>query len=90
MNCTNIESGIIRTKNLLKRDPNEVITHNFDGSVSELFQNEWINKNRKKRSCRYSDEIKKFAVTLHFYSPKVYNYCRYIFQIVIVIYKNLK
>lgn len=73
-----------RAKNLLERDPSEVIAQNFGGSIGELFQNEWVNKNRNKKGCRYSDEIKKFAVTLHFYSPKAYNYCRYIFQIVIV------
>jgi len=90
VNCINAENyiNVIRRKNLLDKDPSEIIAHNFGGSTAELFQNEWINKNREKKGCRYSDEIKKFAVTLHYYSPKAYNYCRYISQIIICIYKS--
>ncbi|XP_019887712.2 THAP domain-containing protein 1 isoform X2 [Ooceraea biroi] len=67
----------LREKNLLGRDPSEVISTNFDERVDEVFKNEWNNRNGKKKGCRYSDEIKKFAVTLHFYSPKAYNYYRF-------------
>ncbi|XP_032687776.1 THAP domain-containing protein 1-like [Odontomachus brunneus] len=42
---------ILRTKNLLERDPSEIIANNFDASISKLFQNEWINKNRNKKGC---------------------------------------
>jgi len=52
-----------------------IIAENFDGTISELFKNERTNKSRNK-NCRYSEEIKKFVATLHFYSPKAYNYCK--------------
>jgi hypothetical protein len=44
------------------------------GSILELFNNELKNSN-KKTGCCYSKEIKEFASTLHFYSPKAYNFC---------------
>lgn len=45
------------------------------GSILELFDNELKNSN-KVTGCRYSKEMKKFALTLHYYSPKAYNFCR--------------
>ncbi|EFN79063.1 hypothetical protein EAI_03846 [Harpegnathos saltator] len=71
---------MFRTKNLLEREGSDIITKNFSGHIGEIFQNEWKNANRNKKGYRYSDEIKKFAVTLHFYSPKAYNYCREILK----------
>lgn len=45
------------------------------GNVFELFKNE--SKNHDKTTGRiYTQEMKEFALTLHYYSPKAYNYCR--------------
>jgi len=45
------------------------------GSLLELFNNELKNSN-KGTGCRYPKEMKQFALTLHYYSPKAYNFCR--------------
>lgn len=45
------------------------------GSVADLFKNETKN-NDKTTGRRYTKEIKQLALTLHFYSPKAYNFCR--------------
>lgn len=45
------------------------------GSILELFNNELKNSN-KGTGCRYSKDMKEFALTLHYYSPKAYNFCR--------------
>ena len=43
--------------------------------VSELFTNEVVNGGRKKRGGRrYSEEIKKLCLTLHYYSPRAYKF----------------
>ncbi|KAF0307773.1 DNA transposase THAP9 [Amphibalanus amphitrite] len=43
--------------------------------VSELFANEVVNGGRKKRGGRrYSEEIKKLCLTLHYYSPRAYKF----------------
>lgn len=67
---------INRQKNLLGNDGCELIEKNFNRMVGDLFENECKNRNKLRKGCRYTDEIKKFALTLHFYSPKAYNYCR--------------
>ena len=41
----------------------------------ELFKNQ-LKNSKKGTNSRYSDSIKQFAVSLHFYSPKAYEYVR--------------
>ena len=58
-----------REQRLLETDQCEILKANLSAEAQELFLNE------QKQSCttpagrRYSDELKTFAVTLHFYSP---------------------
>jgi len=41
------------------------------------FLNDMINnENVEPKGRRYHDDVKKFAITLYFYSPKAYNYVR--------------
>ncbi|XP_067203722.1 THAP domain-containing protein 1-like isoform X3 [Linepithema humile] len=47
---------------------------------SEIFKNDHKNKNKQK-GRRYSEDIKRFALTLHYHSPKAYGYCRTIFKL---------
>jgi len=42
----------------------------------ELFQNEIANADRSATNKRYSDKMKEFCLTLHFYSPKAYEFLR--------------
>lgn len=50
-------------------------TINFADSVIDLFKNESKNSN-KTTGRRYTKEMKQLALTLHYYSPKAYNFCR--------------
>lgn len=49
---------------------------NFEGITQEIFKNEIKNKSQAGGGRRYSLNIKKFALTLHYYSPKAYVFCR--------------
>src|SRR5271155_57914 len=49
---------------------------NVSDVARELFKSELKNRKRNKSGMRYSDELKKFALTLHFYSPRAYEYVR--------------
>ena len=44
-------------------------------------QNELNDANRVAKGCRYSDEVKQFILTLHYYSPRAYKYCRSILRL---------
>jgi hypothetical protein len=52
----------------------------IDGCLSELIKNQAINRQRK-RNKNFSQKIKEFAFTMHFYSPRSYAYLRSIFDL---------
>lgn len=61
----------------LVQDPLEqVLLDNFEGMSLELFKNIKKNRSRNRKGHRYSQELKKFALTLYYNSPKAYKYCR--------------
>ncbi|XP_003240448.1 THAP domain-containing protein 2-like [Acyrthosiphon pisum] len=64
----------LKKKGLIENDPCDLIENEFEGIQLEILKNELTNKKRKPTGCRYSDEIKKFALTLHYYSPKAYKF----------------
>lgn len=66
----------LKSKRLLEQEPADVISKCFDSTVLELVQNELGNKDRKKEGRRYSDTVKQFALTIFYYSPQAYEYCR--------------
>ncbi len=49
---------------------------NFDGLNLSLLNNAMKNNKAPPGGRRYSDEIKKFAVTIQYYSPKAHNFLR--------------
>lgn len=57
-------------------DALNMLSREFEGMALNLFQNKIKNKSRSASGRRYSDEVKKFAVTLFYHSPKAYDYCR--------------
>lgn len=65
-----------RNKSLIESDGRDFILNQYDCDSKFIFMNELENKNKKPAGSRYSDQIKKFSLTLHYYSPKAYNYCR--------------
>jgi hypothetical protein len=66
----------LKKKLFIKEEEAELLHNNFDGLRLSLFNNAM--KNNKAPLCgrRYSDEIKEFAVTIQYYSPKAYNFLR--------------
>ena len=63
-------------KKLITEDVSKVLDDNFSGLPLELIQNHFQNKDKKRRGQRHRDEVKRFALTLNFYSPKAYEYVR--------------
>lgn len=52
----------------------------IDGCLSELVENQAKNIHRKTKKD-FSDRIKEFAITMHYYSPKAYEYLRENFRL---------
>ncbi len=48
----------------------------FENLQLSLFKNTKTNVKRKPSGRRYDDQMKEFALTLYFYSPKAYKYVR--------------
>ena len=71
--------SIIKTmkeKKLITNDTKKLIIEKFKGVTRELVQNQLKNQCRKNTGKRYTDEIKKFSLTLHFYSPQAYEFVK--------------
>lgn len=54
----------------------QTLSENFKTLPIELFQNEMKNKKKSKFHHTYSNEVKKFAMTLYSYSPQAYKFIR--------------
>jgi len=61
---------------MLNDDSEDMLLGMFEGISSDIFKNQIKNAARAAKGRRYSLEIKQFALTLHYYSPKAYAYCR--------------
>ena len=46
-----------------------------------IFESEKNNFNRSAKGYRYPSAVKEFALTLHYYSPRAYEFCRTIFKL---------
>ena len=58
----------------------DLINHNFEGVAKQLFSDQAQNMTfSTKMSHCYSQETKQFAMTLHYYSPKAYDFVRKFF-----------
>lgn len=66
----------LKEKGLLGAESSTALRQQFGGIADEIFRNELLNKDKDPRGHRYSKEIKAFALTLHYHSPKAYEYAR--------------
>ena len=57
----------IKKKGLLAPSIADCLSENFEGLTGELISNHFSNINRNRNGVRYVDDVKKFALTLHFY-----------------------
>ena len=67
---------ILKDKLLISSKEAESLQSTFEGTHLEFLYNFKENLKCQPSGRRYSDEIKEFALTLHFYSPKAYKYVR--------------
>lgn len=66
----------LRHQGMLNTECEDILLDKFDGMCAEMFKNQLKNSNTQPKGRRYSTEIKEFALTLHYYSPKAYAFCR--------------
>jgi len=71
---------VAKDTKMLRNTSFNILNNDFGESFS-LFENEIKNVNKSPHGRRYSEEVKKFAVTLHYHSPKAYDYCRSAFSL---------
>ena len=70
----------LRSKNLLSDQSAEAIEASFSQEAASIIQRQ-LGRSQKKLSCnKYPEELRKFALTLQFYSGKAYSYVRKIFS----------
>lgn len=63
-------------------DLDNLLLSEFSGCSREIFFNVRRNQPRLPGGARYSQELKKFALTLYYNSPRAYKYCRYVNPII--------
>lgn len=68
----------------------DILNNEFDETSFHLFKNEQHNVTKLSNARRYSDEVKRFTVSLHYHFPKAYDFCRHVtfslFFSIIIIY----
>ena len=64
----------LKQKLLLCQEDAELLSAKFDGVQLAIFRDTKNNSSCDPRGRRYGDVVKEFATTLHFYSPKAYEY----------------
>ncbi len=71
----------LEKKKVISHDCSEMLEVKFSGMALELFKNQAKNMDTQPKGRRYTDEVKKFAITSHFYSPHAYEHLRTIFTL---------
>ena len=72
----------LKKKQLIADHEHILITENFGSVAEELFQNQSLNSRKLTTFAhRYSDITKQFTMTLHYYSPKAYEFVRKILKL---------
>ena len=69
----------LKNRKFLSKETSESLLEQFSGTSKTPTENEIKNNKLKRRT--YSDELKRFATTVHFYSPRAYLYLRKILQL---------
>ena len=75
MKCMKDLMKSLKEKQLIAAIEHEVLSHNFNGVSKHLFDDQMKNsKTESNLSNQYTMETKQFAMTLHYYSPKAYEF----------------
>lgn len=71
----------LKEKHLLESESAAVIEKCFEGNILEIIKGELQNAGKSSHGQRYSQTVKQFAATLHYYSPQAYEFCRTILSL---------
>ena len=66
----------LKAMHVIDTDSLDLLTSNLSEDSKLLFNNELKHGRAPAGARRYSEELKSFAVTLHFYSAQAYNFLR--------------
>ena len=72
--------SVLQKQKLVTNEQHDMLENNFSGVGKKLFQDQ-IQNAKSTHGYRYSTETKQFALTLHYYSPRAYNFVRRIFKL---------
>lgn len=67
----------LKNNKVINNETYEILKYDLGNVFSKILQNNYKNK-QKQQGRRYSEDIKRFALTLHYHSPKAYEYCRFL------------
>ena len=74
--------AVLQVDECISNDQLYLILHNFEGVAKQLFSDQARNVTfSNMMSNRYSQETKQFAMTLHYYSPKAYDFAHTVLQL---------
>ena len=77
-------SGVLsdlKEKSLINQSTASLLEEKLSGLTLEVIKNQLKNQDRGSQGRRYDEEVKKFALTLNFYSPRAYEYIRGVFSL---------
>lgn len=68
---------LLKKNNLIEDIVQDIFKNQFNSSLPFiLYQNEIENVKNRANHKSYSEEIREFCLTLHFYSPRAYDFIR--------------
>ena len=71
----------MKNRSMLSFSAADLLKDQFSGISSEILMNEIRNLSATPKWMRYSEELKKFALTVNFYSHKAYSFLRKIYKL---------
>ena len=71
----------LKERSLISADASNLLDECFSGLSREIIHNHFSNQNRTSNGYRHNEEVKKFAVSLHYFSPTAYEYVRSVFAL---------
>jgi len=66
---------VLKEKNLINQTTFDTL-QGFPNNSLPILRTEFRNGGKSVHGRRYNDDIKRFAATLHYHSPKAYEFCR--------------
>jgi septal ring factor EnvC (AmiA/AmiB activator) len=66
----------LEERHIISQSQRDLLKMNFGAETFTIIENELKLKNKAAKSARYSEELKSFAVSLHFYSAQAYECVR--------------